>query len=125
MLWCNQTDKRWAGIGFSILLVLLWLPFDVYRKRREWLVALPGHVVIALGASLGIILMAHDKELGGRSERWSHLLFGFLSALFGWIQFKADRVLERRSGESMRELLETRRRAPKHKPVMRFAGRPR
>ena len=124
MIQFGRMEANWAWNAASILLVLIWLPIDVYRKRKEWLLALPVHVVFVLGVAFTIVITSHDMELHRRSHNWVNLSYAFLGAVSAALQLFVDSIMERRAQQQMRAFLEERGAAPKRKPVLRFAGKP-
>ena len=124
MLQAGRMETRWAGITAGTLLVLIWLPYDVFRKRHEWLVWLPMHITIVIAVAVTITLMAEDKGVGREPQAWLRPLHGDLGVIFWTIHQFTDGIMERRAAERMKAFIEERRSALKKKPVARFAGRP-
>jgi|SRR4051812_13378030 len=127
MVLLGSLESRWAGIACGVLLVLIWLPFDVYRKRNELQEWLPIHLVVVLGASLTMLLLNDDvKE--DRSFWWTfceyYLLRGFLALVFLRLTWQVEKRMERRAKIKWDAFLEDRRRAPHGRPELRFAGKP-
>jgi hypothetical protein len=124
MLHLGGMESKWASVAAGTLLVLIWLPYDVYHKRREWLVWLPMHVTAVIAAALVLTLMADDKGFGKEPAVWYQPVNAALGAIFWTTQFFAERIKARRDAEQAEAFFAERRAAPKKKPVPRFAGRP-
>jgi hypothetical protein len=124
MVRLGSMETKEAGIAAGTLLVLIWMPYDIYRKRHEWLVWLPMHIAIAIAAAVTITLLAEDAPIGTEPGTWVRPLQAAIGGVFWAIQLFTNGVMERRAAERMKAFIEERRTAPKQKPVARFAGRP-
>jgi hypothetical protein len=122
MLQAGSMEPRWAGVAAGTLLVLIWLPWDVYHKRHEWLVWLPMHVTVVIATVLILTLMADNKGMGKDTALWYRPLHAALGGIFWTTHFFAERIKARRDAGRTEAFLAERRAAPKKKPVPRFAG---
>lgn len=123
LLLCAHSEAKWAGVLAGILLVLIWLPYDVHHKRHELLTWLPLHATVVVAATLIVWFVLSDHPHGAQEGILEKGVLWLISGTYSLFQHLGNQVWERREAERTRRFVEERRGAPKVRPVARWAGK--
>lgn len=122
---CASSSSSFAGFFATCLLFLMWLPYMMYRRRKEWLDWLPIYVTAIVAVPLCVFMIGYVGLPYGSEDFAIRVLGILLAGIFTSVNRACEDSQLQREEARTAALKEERRKAPKHRPTMKFAGVPR
>jgi hypothetical protein len=115
----------YGGI-FAFLGIMLWLPYDIYRYREDLSPRIPMLTTVTIGVGTLVFIIAwFGKSIDSKFiEYFMKLMMVGLGAFLNFFEMRMEEVQEKKAAVKMQEFISERKKAPRVKPVLRFAGRP-